>query len=164
MTTSPKSIATPAGLALVIHRTFAAPPDIVFEAWTSAEHAKRWWYPREGGEDFTCMSFAMDFRVGGTYRYCIRSPKGVDTWAHGVYREIVRPTRLVFTFKWEWDPQPSPDTVVSVSFDAMAGEKTLLTFRQEPFTTQSMRDGHAAGWGQVLDRLGESLTATGARQ
>jgi uncharacterized protein YndB with AHSA1/START domain len=154
---------TPTTHFVSIERTLDAPPELVFEAWSSAEHAKRWWYPREKGQDFNNIAFEMDFREGGAYRYCIRSPKGVDTWAHGVFREIARPRRLVFTFQWEWTPQASPETLITVTFDAIGGNKTKLVFRQEPFDSEAMRDGHAEGWADVLDRLGESLAKdTGA--
>jgi len=150
-----------AAYALEIVRTLDAPAKLVFEAWSSAEHARRWWYPRQNGRDYICMSFEMDFRVGGAYRYCIRSPKGVDTWAHGVYREIVPAKRLVFTFQWE--AEPSPETIITVTFDDEKNGKTRLTFRQEPFSSESMRDGHELGWGSVLDRLGEDLARKGVR-
>jgi uncharacterized protein YndB with AHSA1/START domain len=143
--------------ALVIERTFDAPPALVFEAWSSAEHARRWWYPRDDDKDFTVMSFEMDFRVGGAYRYCIRSPKGIDSWAHGAYREIVPTKCLVFTFQWEWEPEPSPETLITVTFDEIENGKTRLTFRQEPFDSAKLRDSHALGWAEVLDRLGEHL-------
>jgi uncharacterized protein YndB with AHSA1/START domain len=149
--------------ALEIVRTLDAPAKLVFEAWSSAEHARRWWYPRENGRDYICTSFEMDFRVGGAYRYCIRSPKGVDTWAHGVYREIVPAKRLVFTFQWEWDSEALPETIITVTFDDEKNGKTRLTFRQEPFSSESMRDGHELGWGAVLDRLGEDLAGKGVR-
>jgi uncharacterized protein YndB with AHSA1/START domain len=42
----------------------------------------------------------MDVRPGGTFRVCMRSPEGADHWKQGVYREIVEPERLVFTFAW----------------------------------------------------------------
>ena len=142
---------------LVIERTLDAPPELVFEAWSSAEHAQRWWYPRQNGQDFACTSFEMDFRVGGAYRYCIRSPKGIDTWAHGVYRQIEPAKRLVFSFQWEWSPQPSPDTLITVTFDDAGKGKTRLTFRQEAFESEAMRDAHEQGWGAVLDRLGETM-------
>ncbi|HEY4066019.1 MAG TPA: SRPBCC domain-containing protein [Burkholderiaceae bacterium] len=143
--------------ALSIVRTLDAPVDLVYEAWTSAEHAQRWWFPRQKGRDFQCTSFAMDFRVGGAYRYCIRSPDGEETWAHGVYREIVPAKRLVFTFQWEWAPRPSPDTVITVRFEALAGDQTRLTFEQAPFESEAMRDGHTLGWGAVLDHLAAEL-------
>jgi uncharacterized protein YndB with AHSA1/START domain len=142
---------------LRIVKLLDAPPELVFEAWSSAEHARHWWYPRENGEDFVCTSFRMDFRVGGAYRYCIRSPKGVDTWAHGVFREIVTAKRLAFTFKWEWSPQPSPDTIITITFDEEGASKTRLIFCQEPFDSKDMRDAHSIGWAHVLDRLAEHI-------
>ena len=148
---------TPPDQSLVIVRTLDAPPELVYEAWTSAEHARRWWYPRQGGQDFACVAFAMDFRVGGDYRYCIRSPQGQDTWAHGTYREIVPNQRLVFTFQWEWAPEPSDETLITVTFEPQGRAGTKLTFTQAPFRDAAMRDGHEGGWGAVLDRLAEEV-------
>jgi uncharacterized protein YndB with AHSA1/START domain len=156
---------TTTDLSLTIVRTLDAPPELVYEAWTTAEHAKRWWYPRQGGKDFACIAFSMDFRVGGAYRYCIRSPEGQETWAHGVYREIVPNRRLVFTFQWEWTPETSDETLITVTFEPQGKAGTRLTFTQSPFTSEEMRDGHAGGWGAVLDRLTEDVARTegGAR-
>ncbi len=151
-------------LSLTIVRVLDAPPALVYEAWTRAEHARRWWYPRQGGLDFACVDFTMDFRVGGAYRYCIRSPQGQDTWAHGSYREIVANRRLVFTFQWEWTPQPSDETLIAVTFDPHGRGGTRLTFTQSPFHDAAMRDGHEAGWGAVLDRLAEDTARTPASQ
>ena len=147
-------------LSLTIVRTFDAPPALVFECWTSAEHAKRWWYPRQDGKDFACVEFSMDLRVGGAYRYCIRSPEGQETWAHGVFREIVPARRLAFTFQWEWAPEPSDETLIVVTFEPQGRAGTRLTFTQSPFASEQMRDGHAGGWGAVLDRLAEDLART----
>lgn len=134
----------------------------MFEAWTSAEHARRWWYPRENGRDFERTSFTMDFRIGGAYRYCIRSPKGVDSWAHGVFREIVTAQRLVFSFQWESAPEPLPGTMITVEFAAHGNGQTRLRFRQQPFDSEAVRDSHVQGWGTVLDRLAEDLARTRA--
>ncbi len=156
---------TSADLSLTIVRTLDAPPELVYEAWTSAEHARRWWYPRQGGKDFACTAFTMDFRAGGAYRYCIRSPEGQETWAHGAFREIVPNRRLEFTFQWEWAPEASDETLITVTFEQQGKAGTRLTFTQSPFTSEEMRDGHTAGWGAVLDRLAEDIarTAGGAR-
>ena len=147
-------------LSLTIVRTLDAPPELVFETWTTAEHAQHWWYPRQGGKDFACIAFAMDFRVGGAYRYCIRSPEGQETWAHGVYREIVPNRRLEFTFQWEREPEPSDETLITVTFEPQGKAGTTLTFTQSPFASAEMRDGHADGWGAVLDRLAEDVART----
>jgi uncharacterized protein YndB with AHSA1/START domain len=144
-------------LSLTLVRTLDAPPELVFEAWTSAEHARRWWYPRQNGKDFACIAFEMDLRIGGAYRYCIRSPEGQETWAHGRFREISVNRRLEFTFQWEWAPEPSDETLITVTFEPRGRAGTTLTFVQAPFQSAQMRDGHEAGWGAVLDRLAEHL-------
>ena len=79
---------------LSITRVFDAPRELVFQAWSDPKHVMSWWGPR----GFTMMSWTMDFRPGGAWRGCIRSPEGLDYWSQGVYREIVPPERLVFTF------------------------------------------------------------------
>ena len=153
-------MSTTPDLSLTIVRTLDAPPELVFEVWTTAEHARRWWYPRQGGKDFACVAFEMDFRVGGAYRYCIRSPQGQDTWAHGTFREIVPNRRLEFTFQWEWAPRVSDETLIAVTFEPQGHAGTRLTFTQTPFASVEMRDGHEGGWGAVLDRLAENILHT----
>jgi uncharacterized protein YndB with AHSA1/START domain len=95
----------------------------------------------------------MDVRVGGTYRACIRAPEGTDHWMQGVYREIVEPERLVFTFAWEdADGQPKLQTLVTVTFAEQAG-KTQMTFHQATFESVESRDSHQTGWSECFDRL-----------
>lgn len=138
-----------ASYALEISRFFNAPRSLVFRAWTSPEHLARWWGPK----DFSAPSLSMDFRPGGKYRHAIRSAEGTEYWMRGVYREIVEPERIVFTFAWEEEAsQPTTETLVTVTFEEHGG-KTRLTFRQEPFDSVQQRDSHAEGWGECLDRL-----------
>jgi uncharacterized protein YndB with AHSA1/START domain len=144
--------------ALSVTRVFDAPPEVVFSAWSDPTHVKRWWHPR----DFTTPSFEMDFRVGGTFRYCIRS-NGRDSWAHGTYREIVAPERLAFTFQWEsGEPGHDLETLVTITFEAQ-GDKTLMTFRQTPFDSERERQSHTEGWSEVLDAFGEFLAERGTK-
>lgn len=144
----PKPAHTPSD-TLEISRIFDAPRALVFKAWTAPEHLARWWGPK----DFSAPSLSMDFRAGGKYRHAIRSPDGTDYWMRGTYREIVEPERIVFTFAWEDNPpQPTGETLVTVTFDDHGG-KTRLTFRQEPFATVEERDSHMEGWAECLDRL-----------
>ena len=145
------------GHALVINRVFDAPPALVFSLWSDPEHVKRWWHPRR----YTTPAFEMDFRVGGAYRYCIRTDDGVESWAQGRYREIVPAQRLVFTFRWDsGHAEHDADTLISVTFEPRdSGAKTFVTFRQEPFASASRRDSHAEGWAQVLDSLAAFIAA-----
>jgi uncharacterized protein YndB with AHSA1/START domain len=142
------------GYALTITRTLNVPRALAFEVWTSPEHLVRWWGPRDqAGRDFTTPVCEVDFRPGGAYHICIRSPQGEDHWQRGVYREIVEPERIVFTFAWERDGNVERDTLVEVTFEEAGPERTLLTFRQSGLESEESRDGHRIGWTQLVDRL-----------
>jgi uncharacterized protein YndB with AHSA1/START domain len=138
---------------LVITRVFDAPRSLVFKAWTETEHLAHWWGPK----GFTLPACTMDFRPGGAYRLCMRSPEGVDHWLRGVYHEIVEPERLVFTYAWEdAEGRPNHETLVTVTFADHDG-KTQLTLHHAVFATAAARDDHGRGWTQTLDHLGEYL-------
>jgi len=143
--------------ALEISRVFDAPRRLVYELWTSPRHMLRWWGPRDGERDFTTPVCEMDFRPGGSYRICIRSPDGKDYWQRGEYREIVPAERLVFSFAWDMPGEALHDTLVTVGFADHGPNRTLLTFRQAPFDSAQGRDGHRVGWDQCLDRLAAHL-------
>jgi uncharacterized protein YndB with AHSA1/START domain len=83
-----------AGRELLITRIFDAPQAVCFDAWTKPEHITRWWGPHE----FTLPFCEMDFKVGGSYKYCMPSPEGEEHWIWGVYQEIAEPERIVFTW------------------------------------------------------------------
>jgi uncharacterized protein YndB with AHSA1/START domain len=137
---------------LVITRTFDAPRALVFTAWSKAEHAVRWFGPK----NFTVPHCKMDFRVGGAYRACICSPDGAEYWMRGIYREIAKPERIVFTFAWEEEGERGRENLVTVTF-AEQGDKTRMTFRQAFFESVSERDSHNEGWSECFDRLEQFL-------
>jgi uncharacterized protein YndB with AHSA1/START domain len=137
---------------LVITRTFDAPRALVFKAWTKPEHMVRWLGPK----NFTAPSCTMDFRPGGAYRACICSPDGKEYWMRGIYREIVEPERLIFTFSWEEEGERGRENLVTVTF-AEQGDKTRMTFRQAFFESISERDSHNEGWSECFDRLAQYL-------
>ena|SRR5687767_11714811 len=140
----------PPDRVLVLSRVFDAPRELVFAAWTKPEHLVRWWGPK----DFTLPFCETDFRPGGAYKFSMRAPDGVDHWVWGVYREIVEPERLVFTWNREdADGKPFNDSVVTVTFEDQR-EKTKLTLHQAIFWTTEDRDAHQGGWTQCLERLG----------
>ena len=141
---------------LVITRLFDAPRDLVFTAWTDERSAAQWWGPK----GFTSVSCTMDARVGGAWRRVMRSPDGIERRARGVYREIIPPERLVFTYTWETTPeQTAHETLVTLTFRELGG-KTELTLRQEIFATVAARDDHNLGWSGALDRLADCLQAS----
>jgi uncharacterized protein YndB with AHSA1/START domain len=140
---------------LEITRIFDAPRALVFAAWTDPAHLKHWMGPR----DHPVVELSGELRQGGAWRNCLRSTKdGRDLWQGGVYREIVEPERLVFTFAWDQeDGSPGPETLVTITFDERDGGKTMMTLRQAVFNTRENRDGHRFGWNSSFDRLGDYL-------
>jgi uncharacterized protein YndB with AHSA1/START domain len=142
-------------LELTVTRVFDAPRETVFRAWTDPKQAALWWGP----QGFTTISCEMDVRPGGAYRACMRSPEGTRHCRRGVYREVVTPERLVFTFAWEdANGNPGHEMVVTVTF-AEIGGKTELSLHQAAFETAGARDAHHAGWSSCMERFAEYLAA-----
>lgn len=140
-------------LPLTIIRTFDAPRELVWEAWTKAEHALHWWGPKH----HPATDIAWDARVGGRWRNCLREVEtGNLFWHGGVFREVVRPERLVFTFVWEESGERGMETLITVNFAERNG-KTEMTLHQTPFQSITERDGHDEGWNSTFDRLAEYL-------
>jgi uncharacterized protein YndB with AHSA1/START domain len=143
----------PANRDLVITRIFDAPRSLVFKAWTEPERVMRWWGPH----GFTLTSCNMDLRSGGKWRFCMRSPEGIEHWQQGAYLEVVEPERLVFSYAFE-DAAGTPghETRVTVTFAEDNG-KTRLTVHHAAFEAVAVRDDHVRGWGETLDRLAAEL-------
>ena len=140
-------------LALEVTRIFDAPQCLVFKVWKTPEHLLRWWGPK----GFSATSQMLEFREGGRYRHTIHGPDGHVHGMSGNFRAIVEPEKIVFTFAWDDEHgDPADETLVTVTLTA-EGERTRLTFRQEPFDKAETRDSHADGWGQCLDKLGAYL-------
>ena len=113
-----------------------------------------------GAEGIHPVSCEMDVRVGGMWRRRMRSPEGCEHIARGVYREIVAPEQLIFTFCWEQGGAPGhgPETVVTLTFADLGEGRTELTLRQEGFATVTARDDHQRGWSSTLERLADYLS------
>jgi uncharacterized protein YndB with AHSA1/START domain len=141
--------------ALEIRRVVDAPRDVAFKIWTTPQHLVRWWGPK----DFTSTCETLEFREGGAYRHTIHKDDHHHAMS-GVYREIIVPERIAFSFAWDNEAgQPGDETLITVTFEAVGKKQTRVTFRQEPFDTIESRDSHREGWGQCLDRM-EAYLAT----
>ena len=139
------------GHVLELTREFAAPRELLFRAWTTAEMAKRWW----GCTEFPASHMEMDARPGGRWRGCLRSDEGAEIWLGGEFVELNPPGRLVFTFVREAVPAigiERVETRVTLVFTERAG-RTSMSFRQEFFTSVALRDSHETGWSTGMTRL-----------
>ncbi len=140
---------------LVISRVFDAPRSLVYKAWTEPERIAEWLGP----QGFKGDVIKMDARVGGSYHFHMRAPDGTDHWLRGVHHEIAENERLVYTYAWA-DAKGNatrPETLVTVTFEDLGGNKTRLTFRQEVFESTTARDMHNGGWNSSFERLAEYL-------
>ena len=149
---------------LVITRMFDAPRELVWTAWTEPERFMRWWGPK----DYTSPRCEIDFRVGGRYFACMRSPEGQDYHSTGVYREIIARERLVYTDNFaDADGNvvaPShygmagsyDETLVTVTLDERDG-KTTMTLTHAGLPAGEMLDMTGQGWNESFDKLAESL-------
>jgi len=152
MAASPELVREPADRVLVITRVLDAPRTLVFKVWTQPEHLARWWGPT----GFTLPDCKVELHEGGAFRCHMRSPEGSDHRMHGVYREIVAPERLSFTWSWiDEDGNPGHETLVTVLLEEAGeqGEKTRLTLHHAIFESESARDAHKGGWTECFERL-----------
>ena len=144
----PAQVTLPTEREIVITRTFGAPPALVFDMWTSAEHVTHWW-DQSGTPLAACE---IDLRPGGAFRFVHAGPAGEGRAFAGVYREIEPPSRLVFT-----TPSMSgAGSMGTLAFSAV-GEATLLTMT---IACESKSDRDAllamrvdAGTARTLDNL-----------
>jgi uncharacterized protein YndB with AHSA1/START domain len=141
---------------LVITRLVDAPRDTVYGAWTDPKQAMQWWGP----DGFAVVAVEMDVRPGGKWRKCMRSPEGNEFWRTGVYREVVAPERLVFSYVSD-DPLgvPGHETLVTVTFEKRGG-KTMMTLRHSGFESKPARDSHHGGWTSCIERFARYMTPT----
>jgi uncharacterized protein YndB with AHSA1/START domain len=155
----------------VISRTFNAPRETVFDAFTKPEEMKKWWGPK----GFTVISSKMDLRPGGFYHYGMRGPDGSPMWGKFVYREIVRPERIVFVNSFsdeaggvmrhpmamDWPLR----MLTTFTFEDLGGGKTRLTTTSAAFEATEAEeavftanhDSMTQGWTGTLDQLEDYL-------
>jgi uncharacterized protein YndB with AHSA1/START domain len=140
---------------LQIERTFQAPAQAVFDAWTSAEVMRRWFHAEH---DWETTEAKVDLRLGGNVRVVMRDPhKDVEYGGGGHYTEIDPPIRLVFT--WTWDDDVDRETTIELDFEEVDGTTTVR------LTHSNLRDhesviSHEDGWTKCFDNLGRALATT----
>ncbi len=69
---------------VTVTRTFSAPKNKVWEAWTTQELLEQWWAPLP----WKAVTKSFDFRVGGHWHYYMAGPQGEKEWCYVGYEEI----------------------------------------------------------------------------
>jgi uncharacterized protein YndB with AHSA1/START domain len=155
-------VSTPSDRELAMTRVFDAPRSMVFDAWTKPELLRRWLGV------FGSWTFAVcevDLRVGGKYRFVWRGKDGNEMAMGGVYREIVRPERIVCTEKFD-DPWYEGDAIDTTTFVERAGKTTMTTtvlYESKEIRDAVLKSPMESGVAKSYDKLTEVLAAMSAR-
>jgi len=119
-------ITLPSDTEYVITRKFDAPAELVFDAYTTPEHVRRWW----GFETSEWLVCEIDLRVGGRWRF-VTKDDGMEVAFHGEYREVERPTRLVSTEVYEGAPDPEGNAALNIlTLEEVDGVTTMTILVQ----------------------------------
>jgi uncharacterized protein YndB with AHSA1/START domain len=144
---------------LVISRIIDAPREKVFKAWTDPELLKQWFAPKP----WTTPVAELDVRPGGASLIVMRGPDGNEFPNRGVYLEVVKNERLVFTnaYTKAWEPSDKPFMTAIITLDDLGG-KTRYTARVLHWTVAD-REAHEKmgfhkGWAQCADQLAALLS------
>ncbi|MDP6603568.1 MAG: SRPBCC domain-containing protein [Rhodospirillales bacterium] len=134
-------------------RTFQTPREAVFDAFTKPDELAKWWGPK----GMTTPVAEIDLRVGGAYRFDMAEPGGNIHRLTGVFREVQRPQKLVYTWIWEQGDMAGVESLVTIDF-ADLGAATELTLTHELLPSERACELHEQGWTSSFDCLDETLT------
>ena len=148
------TVTTPTDREIQLTRTFDAPRELVWKAMTDPKLIEQWWGPRR----YTTHVDKFELRVGGGWRFLNRGADGEEFAFNGVFREIVPPERMVWTF--EFEGFPGHISVETMTLDERDG-KTMLTatalFDSVEDRDGMLQSGMEEGAAETYDRLEELL-------
>jgi uncharacterized protein YndB with AHSA1/START domain len=155
---------------LVLERTFDAPRDLVWKAWTRPEYVKQWWAPRP----YETADVEMDLRPGGKFYTRMTGPEGFDSAGAGCFLEVVEGEKLVWTSALLPGYRPAdaiedcggfPFTAIVTFEDSGDGRtryKAVVLHRNAADRETHEKMGFHEGWGTCADQLGEVARGLGA--
>jgi uncharacterized protein YndB with AHSA1/START domain len=154
------TVSTPSDREIRVERSFDAPRDLVFQAFTDPELVPEWYGPR----GTTIVVDTMEVRAGGSWRFVLTDEDGRENAFRGTYREVSPPERIVQTF--EWEGMPGHVAVETVTFEDL-GDRTRI-INVSLFHTTEERDGMLSsgmesGMNETYARLDELLARLGSR-
>jgi len=159
MTTSPERPASPSSpvapeQVLRIERTFSAPRERVYAAWTEGALLRQWSCP----EDLEVGEARNDLRVGGRFLLEMRVPGSDERHvAVGRYLELDPPARIVMTHGWLHEgeePEAVDARTTRITVELVdEGPRTRMVFVQRGFPSVESRDGHEGGWTSTFRQL-----------
>jgi uncharacterized protein YndB with AHSA1/START domain len=151
-------VTTPSDREIAMTRVFDAPRSLVFDAFTKPELLKRWLGVRGGWTFPVCE---VDLRVGGAYRYVWRGPKGQEMGMGGIFREVVRPERVVCTEKFDesWYEGEAVDTMTFVERNGKTTATITVLYSSKAARDGVLKSPMEKGVAEGYDKLDEVLTS-----
>jgi uncharacterized protein YndB with AHSA1/START domain len=147
---------------MVVTRIFDAPRELVWKAWTDPKYVMQWWGPK----GFTSPVCKMDFRVGGKFLICTRTPDGQDFWHGGEYHEIVPHEKIISSMYFsDSEGNKVEPAQLGIEHEAIEGAhdvilfedlgngRTKLTFIGNEPMESAKNSGQLEGMNQVLDKV-----------
>ncbi|MER6575198.1 SRPBCC domain-containing protein [Nonomuraea sp. NPDC001023] len=138
-----------------IVRTFDAPREDVYAAWTEPERFSRWFGPRMLATPVGRIT--LDARPGGRWRATLVGEEGFEATLEGSYREVQAPARLVFTTGDPDNPGDGPASVVTLDLLDRDGGTEMRFHQFGVNTDQEHAEQARAGWDEFFDRLAEHV-------
>ena len=142
-------------LSFTMSRVFDAPRELVWKVYTDPELVSKWW----GLRNSTTIVDKMDVKVGGVWRYIQKDAEGNEYAFNGVYKEVVAPERLTYTF--EFEPLAGHIATDTLTFEEQPDGKTKITARTTFDTLEDLegmlQSGMEDGANETWDRLEELL-------
>ena len=136
---------------LRMERTFSAPAQAVFDAWTSEEVIRRWWHAEH---DWETTEAEVDLRLGGRVRVVMRNPReDLRYGGGGHYTEIDPPRRLAFTWLWDGDDRRQ---LIELDLEERDGV-TVVRFTHTGLWDAEAVRSHEDGWSKAFDNLERAL-------
>jgi uncharacterized protein YndB with AHSA1/START domain len=139
---------------LKVSRVFPAPRELLFRAWSSAEHVKNWFTP----PGMSTPHCDVGMRVGGPFVVCMQMPDGTQHWARGTFVEVAQNERLVIDMRaTDTDGRVLFRAHTEVTFsDAVGGTRldVVQTYSDMVPGAEMMIAGAPQGWAGTLDNLG----------
>ena len=147
---------------ILVTRVFDAPRQLVWRALTEPAMLQRWWAP----SIFTTPFISVDLRIGGQFRYCMRSPEGQDFWGCGVYTEIVPEARLAYLDNFtDADGNTVPPSYYGMQLTTIEESRVEIDLADRDGKTEMViryishaeigaeRAMAEQGWNEMVDRL-----------
>ena len=149
---------------MVVTRVFDAPRALVWKAWTDPQYVMQWWGPK----GFTAPFCKIDFRVGGKFLCCMKSPDGQEGWNGGEYHEIVLHEKIVYSLYFadskgnKIDPaqlgiehEAIDDARDVVIFEDFGNGQTKLTMIGNETMEEAKKSGQLEGWNEILEKVAD---------